>query len=226
MDPNTDNQDNQSLVISYLTLRKAIGFLGLLLPVILVTGAWISNGRLSIEPSISDYYYTIMRNGFVGVLSAVGLFLYAYRGYGLTDRVAGLMGCVCALGVAFFPTSPDPVPDGYSEVTGILHFVFAGMFFATLIFFSLFLFTRTKNKHTMTERKKTRNTVYHICGYIMIACIVGIAVYFLWLENAYPAMANADVVFYFESLALVAFGVSWLVKGELILKDLNQQGSH
>jgi len=216
-------EGHQHLVISYLTIRKAIGFLGLLLPFILVTGGWIGRGQFGIEPSISDYYYTVMRNGFVGIMAAVALFLFAYRGYETTDRIAGYLGCVFALGVAFFPTSPDPLPDGYLSIIGTLHFVFAGLFFLTLIFFSLVLFTRTQNKHTMTGMKKVRNTVYHICGYIMIGCIIGIAIYFFWLEDRFPVLANADLVFYLESLALMAFGISWLVKGEFMLKDINSQ---
>lgn len=223
MDTSTPGQDNQSLVISYLTLRKAIGFLGLFLPLILVIGGWIETGHPGVEPSISDYYYTNMRNGFVGVMAAVALFLYAYLGYDAVDRIAGNLGCIFALGVAFFPTTPE-LQD--PDLTGTLHFVFAVLFFATLVFFSLFLFTRTRNVHQMTARKKTRNTVYHICGYIMIACILSMALYFFVFENKYPWLDQAHPVFFLESLALVAFGVSWLVKGGFILKDLNHKGGH
>ncbi len=223
MDTSTPCQDNQSLVISYLTLRKAIGFLGLFLPLILVIGGWIDTGHLGVEPSISDYYYTSMRNGFVGVMAAVALFLFAYLGYDPIDRIAGNLGCIFALGVAFFPTTPE-LQD--PDLTGTLHFFFAVLFFATLVFFSLFLFTRTRNVNQMTAQKKKRNTVYHICGYIMIACILSMALYFFVFENKYPWLDQAHPVFFLESLALVAFGVSWLVKGGFILKDLNHKGDH
>lgn len=223
MDTSTPCQDNQSLVISYLTLRKAIGFLGLFLPLILVIGGWIDTGHLGVEPSISDYYYTSMRNGFVGVMAAVALFLFAYLGYDPIDRIAGNLGCIFALGVAFFPTTPE-LQD--PDLTGTLHFVFAVLFFATLVFFSLFLFTRTRNVNQMTAQKKKRNTVYHICGYIMIACILSMALYFFVFENKYPWLDQAHPVFFLESLALVAFGGSWLVKGGFILKDLNHKGDH
>lgn len=52
----------------------------------------------------------------------------------------------------------------------------------------------------------------------MLLCIVVLAFYInlrdsmLWLKPYKP-------VFWLQSTALVAFGISWLVKGELFLKD-------
>lgn len=212
--------DNQSLVISYLALRKTIGFLGLLLPFILMIGGWILSGSFDVEPSISDYYYTKLGSVFVGTLSVVAMFLFAYKGYETADRIAGFLGCVFALGVVFFPTAPCPEPIGYHKIFGTLHFVFAGFFFSVLIFFSLVLFTKSSTNHQVTGRKKMRNTVYHICGYIMIACILGIAVFSIWFDPEDCKIEDGDVTFWLEAVALWAFGVSWLVKGELILKDL------
>lgn len=212
---------NQSLVISYLALRKTIGFLGLLLPIILVIGGWIFSGTTNIEPSISDYYYTIMRNVFVGTMCVVALFLFAYNGYETIDRIAGFLGCVFALGLVFFPTDHLTLNTEVHSATGKLHFVFATLFFIVLIFFSLVLFTKSSKTHRMTGRKKIRNTIYHTCGYVMIGCIVAIAVYSFWLDAPDSPFADWDVIFWGETIALWAFGISWLVKGELILKDLN-----
>lgn len=213
--------NNQSLVISYLALRKTIGFLGLLLPFILMIGGWIASGSFDVEPSISDYYYTKLGSVFVGTLSVVAMFLFAYKGYETADRIAGFLGCVFALGVVFFPTAPCPEPEGYQKIFGYLHFAFAGLFFTVLIFFSLVLFTKSSTSHRMTGRKKMRNTVYHVCGYIMIACILGIAVFSIWFDPEDCKVEDGDVTFWLETIALMAFGASWLVKGELILKDLN-----
>jgi hypothetical protein len=217
MENPSDDRDHQRLVISYLTIRKAIGLLGFFLPLILWFGVWIVKHDPVVQPSISDYYYTIMRNIFVGVLCAVSLFLYAYRGYEKLDRITGYLGCIFALGVAFFPTEPSPINTQADVLIGQLHLAFAGLFFATLIFFSLFLFTRTHVNQRMTEMKKVRNTVYYVCGFIMLACVLVIGLYFL----ISPDERDTNVVFWGESIALMAFGVSWLVKGEIIFKDFN-----
>jgi hypothetical protein len=66
-----------SLVISELTLRKAIGLLGVPLPVILALGCWLRGGCTTFESSISAYYGTDMRDVFVGVLLAIALFMFS-----------------------------------------------------------------------------------------------------------------------------------------------------
>ncbi len=204
--------------MSYMGIRKSIGFLGAFLPVILWGGVWLLKGTGNVEPSISDYYHTIVGDVFVGVLCGVALFLFAYNGPDREDRIAGYLGCAFALGVAFFPTPSLQDPDAYPYWIGRVHFISAALFFGVLIYFSLVLFTR--HGRVMTERKKMRNTVYHICAYIMIGCVVGIALYFFWLEQKWPGLERYDPIFYLESFALIAFGISWLVKGELILQDL------
>lgn len=215
-----DDANNKTLVISYLTLRKAIGLLGFFLPLILWMGVWMFDHSTVARPSISDYYYTHMRNSFVGILCAVSLFLYAYNGYDAVDRITGYIGSILALGVAFFPTTPGH-PDAYDILIGRFHLGFAGLFFCTLIFFSLFLFTRTHPNQQMTERKKMRNTVYYISGFIMLGCVLAIALYELFGPASQSNTESGSFVFWCESIALMSFGVSWLVKGEIILKDIN-----
>lgn len=39
-------------------------------------------------------------------------------------------------------------------------------------------------------------------------------------ENSCPGLKKYDPVFWLESVSLFAFGISWLVKGQLILKDI------
>ena len=51
----------------------------------------------------------------------------------------------------------------------------------------------------------------------MIACIAGIAISMVWLE---AVSIKYHLVFWFESLALMSFGFSWITKAEfLFLKD-------
>ena len=128
------NSPSDSLVLSYLALRKAIGVLGIALPFVLALGGMLLDGP-GIQTTISNYYYTSMRNVFVGTLCAIGVFLLSYRGYDRRDDIAGDIACVFALGVAFFPTTPPVTPSGLQRLDGIIHLASAAAFFLTLSYF-------------------------------------------------------------------------------------------
>lgn len=204
------------LVISYLGLRKAVGIIGIALPFVLAFGKIIFEGP-GIEPSVSNYYYTGMRDVFVGAMCATAVFLLSYRGYEPADDIAGDIAGICALGIALFPTTPhvDVTPQYTWE--GVLHLSFATGFFLALAFFCLFLFRKTDPTKPPTRRKLQRNAVYTVCGYTILICLGLIAV-LAFVSDASPVKAFAPV-FWLEALATVAFGVSWFVKGEAILKD-------
>ena len=218
-------QPQDTLMISYLALRKAIGVLGIVFPFVLLTGSVVLGDCDVIQESISHYYHTNMRDVFVGILCTVSLFLYAYRGYERIDNIMGNLGCVFGLGVAFLPTTFDAVIVGcnmplyFADYIGRLHLLSASLFFGVLIFFSLILFTKSANPAAMTVQKHKRNKVYISCGYFMMTCIGLLAVYFIFLEKRFPLLDNLHPVFWLESLALEAFGISWIVKGEFLLAD-------
>jgi hypothetical protein len=210
-----DKKDTSSYIISYLTLRKAVGILGISLPAVLVIGSIALDGETHILNSISTYYHTSMGNGFVGVLCAVALFLFAYRGHDYRDNIAGHLACIFALGVAFLPNSPwDP-----TALINRLHLTSAASFFLVLIYFSLFLFTQSDLPKPYPKAKRNRNKVYYACGFTMLGSILLIAVYMVWLKKAFPHIENLEPVFWLETLALIAFGISWLTKGQVIFKD-------
>jgi hypothetical protein len=175
--------------------------------------------RTGIQSSISSYYHTGMRDVFVGILFSIGIFLLSYKGHNLVDNVAGDLGCVFAVGVALFPTASDNTSSGNAHFIGYIHLAFAGLFFLTLIYFSLCLFTKTDPNRTPTNSKLLRNKVYKACGYIMSFCILLIFIYTVFLGKVASRLQALNPVFWLESIAVVAFGVSWLVKGEAILKD-------
>jgi hypothetical protein len=198
-------------IISYYGLRILIGAAGVLLPFLLIIGNLIANSSLKIEFSVSDYY----DNGtagdiLVGILFVLGFFLMSYKGYDRIDSRAANLGCVFALGVALCPTTSS------NYVVHIMHFVFAVLLFSVFIFFSIYLFRKT-GPGRRTKQKDKRDKVYLICGIIMICCIAGIALAMLVLETA---ALKYHLVFWFESIALIAFGISWITKAEfLFLKD-------
>jgi hypothetical protein len=134
--------------------------------------------------------------------------LFTYRGYTREDDWAGNLACIFALCVALFPKNGGPLEH-------IVHNASAAGFFLVLAYFSLCLFT--KSGQTQTPRKKQRNIVYRWCGIVMVASIVLIAVYHMTGE---PAPINQlKPVFWLETAAVWAFGISWFVKGEAILAD-------
>jgi hypothetical protein len=195
---------------SYLALRKAVGWIGMLLPFILMFGVLLINKGGVIQKSISHYYYTDMRDVFVGSLCAIALFLFFYSGYDKWDDWAGNVAGFFAIGVAWFPTTDV----GPSNVIGKIHFVCASFFFLTLSVFAMVLFR--KKKENPTTQKLIRNKIYLICGFIMIACLIAIVIYYNFI---YKNSSKYCFVFWAESIALIAFGISWLVKGGTLYQD-------
>jgi len=158
--------------------------------------------------SISAYYYTGAVAAFVGMLVALALFLFTYRGfandYNKADRAAAIAAALAALVVAFFPTAaPSGMPAlaWWTRLTGIFHHVAAIVLFAMFAVFALWLFRLRRDGKTKITG--WRNKVYLVCGVAIVACIG-------WA--GYNGL-NAKQIFIPESIALIAFSVSWLVKG-------------
>jgi len=208
MDQQPGTQD--SLVLSYLDMRKIVGFIGVALPFALAIGA----GQ-GLQRTISNYYYTDMRNLFVGSLCAMGVFLISTKGYDRRDRIAGALSGIFAFVVALLPTSPDK-PTLRQCVIGTLHLTSAALLFLTFAYFSLTLFTKTDQAQP-TPQKRQRNRVYRVCGSLILVAILLIAI--VKLANVPPGIARLEPIFWLESLAVEAFGVAWLTKGETILED-------
>ena len=192
------------------THRRLIGWIGLLLPPLLIAIAIERDGiaRWRTLESISAYYYTGAVTPFVGMLVALALFLFTYRGfdnaYHKADRAVAIVAGAAALIVALFPTAApaDITPLAWWRPwTGVLHHAAAIVLFAMFAVFALWLFRlRPDGK---TETTGWRNKVYLGCGALIIACIAWAGV---------NAKATREI-FAPESIALVAFSFSWLVKG-------------
>lgn len=200
--------DGERIQVSYLTLRRVVGGLGVSLPVVVALWGFDLCRCARLEPSISDYYALRTRDVFVGILFTIGWFLYAYRGYDRRDDIAGNVAGLFAVAVALFPNSGTPLERA-------VHFGAALCLFLVLAYFALFLFT--KSGGVPTPQKRVRNRVYRSCGVTMLTCIALIGVYFAFLQGT--AVSALGPVFWLESTALWAFGFSWFVKGETLFKD-------
>ena len=141
---NNQKKNDNTLVISYLTLRAFVGYLAIFLPFILFFGAWLIFGT-KLQSSISAYYHTKMGDVLVGSLFTFGIFLFAYKAYKgkNIDHIVAKFGCVFAIGVALFP-----INEKGADLTFVakLHYFFAAAFFLTLIYFCLKLFLKSDQK--------------------------------------------------------------------------------
>jgi hypothetical protein len=209
----------QSLVQSYLLLRKGIGIIGVALPFVLIIGKIILESP-GISGSLSAYYYSVMRDVFVGSLWVIGVFLICYR-YDTLDDIASTIAGICAISVSLLPTTPEVAATQQQMAIGVAHGSFASCFFLILALMAIFLFRKTDQENP-GRRKRQRNLIYLICGITILACIV-LAALLLFVPNlqATSWLRPLHPIFWFESVSVLAFGVAWFVKGETlgVLKD-------
>lgn len=139
------NNENNSYLISYHSLRQLIGVLGILLPFLcwgvnaLVNHLNLLNNPVLVDEcqttvyvagadlksSISHFYYTTAGPLFTGILITVAIFLFCYTGYKrnetedrfawLTDRLISSFAACFALGIVAFPT------DSSQKITDNIH---------------------------------------------------------------------------------------------------------
>ncbi|MCJ7449243.1 MAG: hypothetical protein MUO72_16330 [Bacteroidales bacterium] len=204
------NDTHLNQTYSYLALRNTVGWIGILLPFVLVLGVSLFFKGEIVRRNISLYYFSGMRDVFIGAICAIALFMFFYKGYDKWDNRAGNLAGFFAVGIALFPT----VEEGPYNFSATVHFICAVCFFLILAGFSLFLFTR--KEVNPSKRKLTRNKIYIICGSVMIACLIAMMLFFIFFEANHP---QSDFLFYAETVALVAFGVSWLTKGGTLYRD-------
>ena len=190
--------------------RQLIGYVGLVLPFLLILIALQRDGLEQWKnlTSISAYYYTGAAAAFVGMLISLSLFLFTYRGYSnehhWADRAAAVTAAIAALGVAFFPTA---APTGVTALawwlprTGILHHISAVVLFSMFAVFALFLFRISSGRPS--RGKQWRNHAYLVCGLFIVASMIWAGINGL----------RGKPIFVPESVALVAFAMSWLIKG-------------
>ncbi len=195
--------------------RQLIGYLGLLLPLLVYVLAGllptVGLPRWRALNSLSAYYYTGGVSVFVGVLFALALFLLTYPGYRevTADRVVGRLGGLAAIAVGLFPTTPpagQTAPSWWHPQMALVHYTSAVVLFVSFILFAIWLF-RKSNVPLRRDRppdKRRRDDICLACGILMIVAV-------LWAASS---MFTHAPIFLPESIAIIAFAVSWLIKGE------------
>ncbi|WP_295049523.1 hypothetical protein, partial [uncultured Paracoccus sp.] len=181
-DSGISQKAHNKLVLSFLSVRRAIGVLGFFLPLALLAYGLLAGELL---PSISAAYYSPMREVFVGTLMAQAVFLWSYEGFEpdagdlVTDRGTARVAAVAVALVALVPTSPaEKAPDGSAEPlctllecllnrsgtdwSSLVHLAAAAVFFGALAVYCLVLFTKGA---VDGPEKDASNRIYRICGW-------------------------------------------------------------
>ncbi|WP_457648593.1 hypothetical protein [Profundibacter sp.] len=230
--PDTSTNDNHDLVLSYHRVRRALGILGVLLPLVLIIGGLLSNARL--EPSISDFYHTKLRDIFVGCLFAIGIFLVSYKGYKrrpnerISDDLVATAAGIAAFGVALFPNESDAIETVSQQALGLkisplFHYASATVFFVCLAIFCYVQFPKTA--------RPVRRRIYIWCGHIIAVSTVLILLFSYFKLKGSPEMQSLvtdwKIIFWIEAIGIWAFAFSWLTKGkaDLALRSLRRSQS-
>jgi hypothetical protein len=218
----TQGNAQAPLVMSYLLMRLLIGVLAVVLPFVLILVNWaIGHG---FQPSVSGYYYTPMRNIYIGTLCAIGVFLISYYGYDIADRLITDFAGLGTILTAFFPTTPGHLPTARQVIIGDFHIGFAT---ATFVLLAVMAFRFAKREPTppgLTLWQRIRyalgftgpgdsarplwaTVVYRVSGCVILACVI----------LAWPLSPVTYSLLVLETIILLTFGLSWFVKGSKIL---------
>lgn len=175
--------------------------------------------------SISGTYWTNARLIFVLLFGIAGIFMILYKGYNWQDRVVNILAGISLLALVIFPTFSDAVmatdprvdynlfPDLNKRVSTWIHIVFSGIGLACFFINCIFLFT--KHSGEITDKKKVRNIIYQVCGYVILVMYLFSTVLVLKSTSGNPSkIFPLWTCMICEILEIGAVGFAWLVKGE------------
>ena len=218
VEPRPPDPEASRYIRSYLIMRVLIGLLGIALPfaLVLVDGLWFDGDPFP-RDSLSAYYYSGVRELFVGTLVATGVFLVTYKvaERGLDNTLSTVAGAA-VLVVALFPTArpSDAVPltplqqHLHEHVVSALHFTAAGVFIVSLAVISYFFGVREGARPVRPDKRSPAFwRRYHWL------CAGAIAAALAWIVVTQITGSPRTSLLIGETVSAWAFGASWLMKG-------------
>ena len=148
---------------TYFTLRRGMVAIAFAFPVLVAIGGTIAFNT-GILGSLSAYYYTGMRDLFVGLLVAIGACLFLYKGFSISENRALNLAGIFVVVVAMRPTEEN-CGDNCTPIT--IHRVAAVLFFLCIAYVAIFKGPETLKLLPEKSRKKYRRT-YKSLGTLMI----------------------------------------------------------
>jgi hypothetical protein len=209
---------------SYLLMRALIGFVGIALPIVLLLGdGFLFKGELPARGSLSAYYYSGMRDVFVGSLCATAIFLVTYKVFEHSlDNTLSIIAGIAALGVALFSTGRPgnsdipmtPLQDlvGEPMVTRV-HYFCAAVFIVSLAVISFFFGMREGKRSQQRDGHRARMSPAFWRRFHW-GCTIGIALAVIFIVvTKLGGWLTGHSLIIGEAAAVFAFGSSWLMKG-------------
>lgn len=196
----------QHFLSSYFNLRVGIAVLALLFPLVLWIGG--SFEGIQLQDSMSAYYHASVdgksvRDFFVGILFAIGVYLFLYKGYSTKENWALNFAGIFAVGVAIFPMEWN---CGNQCRSISLHGVCAISLFLCMAFVCFWCASETlpELKNAAIETRYRR--IYLALGVCMI--LAPVAAFFLAIVfrrlHGYTYIA--------EATGIAVFAIYWVVK--------------
>ena len=202
---------------SYLLQRFVVGAVGLALPVVLMVGAYAQTQEF--QRSLSAYYYTGLRDVFVGGLVTIGVFLLTYMVFEKNlDNAASLVAGAAVIVVAWAPTGPPA--GGDDSIRVVVHFVAAFVFIAALAVLSVrFGWAEGRRSDRDPAQHRWWSLFHYACAAVIAAAVVFIGI------TKWSGVGEEYSLLIGETLAVLAFGASWAAKGsELAGQLLGRRG--
>jgi hypothetical protein len=209
-----NNQELQEHILAtYNRLRLGMGWIAVGTPILIPLWGYYLFG-VSWQNSLSAYYFAPHANEwvysyypgrvlFVASLSALGSFLFLYKGFSKgEDRALNLAG-LFALGVAVCPMYAE---TGYIPVSNVLHFTFAVLLFICMAYAAIFCHDETLRWVKDPKRRARYKVAYHVIGWFMgLFPLVGLIL-------AYFSGAVERHLYWIEAAGIWAFAIYWFTK--------------
>jgi hypothetical protein len=190
---------------TYFNLRIGMAAIAFTFPVLLAVGAKIG-WDISLQDTISAYYHAgngAVRDWFVGVLVAIGAFLYLYKGFSRAENYALNLAGISAVGIVVFPGRwpCDRVCDAVS-----VHGAVAVLFFACIAYVCLFRASDTLALLADPAKIRRYKAIYRTLGILLVGSPLAAFVVSSVLRR------SSSAVFFIEAFAVWAFAAYWLAK--------------
>ena len=206
MKPMEPAQLQQHVFATYRSLRVGIAIIAILLPPLLWFGG--ASVGIPLQESMSAYYHAVtgdhsMRVWFVGILFAVGAFLYLYRGFSWQEDWALNFAGIFAVGIAIFPV---PWNCGTACELASVHSACAIAFFACIAYVALFRASDTLHLLKDKHRENQFRRMYNLTGaLLLLSPLTAVLMSLVFMQFK-------SYVFFAEWAGIWAFAFYWLVK--------------